>query len=114
MIYTRSIPFRILGVKIPLTLVSLSGPTLLLMGCVALSLAWYDVFMTVLEESPWYGLFFFFLISLAIAFPMVVVGGLAVNSVYRGVVDCFLGAREDFTVEIESSNVLIEAPFEGV
>jgi hypothetical protein len=42
---------------------------------------------------------------------MVVVGALAVHSGYRGVVDCFLEAWEDFTVEVESSNV---PPFEGV
>jgi len=105
--------FRI-GIKIPLNLVVLCITTFSLMFCVAPSLGWYSLFMTLLEESPWYGLLFFLLMSLPVVFSIVVTGAATVYFGYRSVVDCFWRAWKDFTVEVESSNVLVEAPFEGV
>ena len=46
--------------------------------------------------------------------PVMELGVGLVQFVYRGVVDYFLEAWKDFTVEVESSNVLVEPPIERV
>jgi hypothetical protein len=81
---------------------------------VALSLACYSRFMPLLEESPWYELLIYFLISLPAASMIAMVVAQAVKFGYKSVVNYFLDAWKDFTVEVESSNVLVEAPFEAV
>jgi hypothetical protein len=82
---------------------------------VALSLAMYSLFMTLLEEeSPWYGLLLYFLISILLAASILPGAVVLVHLGYEGIVNYFLEAWKDFTVEIEPGGVPIEAAFESV
>jgi len=85
------------------------------MCCVAVSLALYSLFTTLLEEeSPWYGLLLYFLISILVAASIVPGAGALVHVGYEGIVNYFLEAWKDFTVEIEPGGVPIETAFESV
>lgn len=70
--------------------------------------------MDLRKDSPWYGLLFFFLMSVALVPSFAVGAAVAVHFILKGVVHYFLDAWKDFTVEIELGSVPIEAPFEGV
>ena len=105
--------FRI-GVKIPLALVSVYVPTFFFMYLIALSLVFYSSSVSLLEESPWYELLIYFLIFIPAALMSLVIVAQAVRFGYKCIVNYFLDAWNDFTVEVESSNVLLEAPFEAV
>jgi len=70
--------------------------------------------MVLLEESPWYELLVYFLILLPAAFMIMVIVAQAVRFGYKCIVNYFLDTWKDFTVAVESSNVLLEAPSEAV
>lgn len=84
------------------------------MYCVYLSLAWYSLFTNLRQESPWYVVFLYFLISILVVASIVVCAAAAVYFVWECAVLYFLDAWKDFTVEIESRGVPIETPFESV
>jgi len=85
------------------------------MGCVTISLALYSVFISLLEEeTPWYGLLLYFLISILVVASILPGAAVLVHLGYEGIVNYFLEAWKDFTVEIEPGGVPIEAAFESV
>jgi hypothetical protein len=81
---------------------------------VAILLVCYASVTSSLEETPWYEGLIYFLIFLPATFMTVVFVAQAVRFGYKCVVNYFLDAWKDFTVEVESSNVLLEAPSEAV
>ena len=102
------------GVKIPLTCISLSGVIVMLALCLSLSLVLYSVFMNLLNESPWYGLLLFCLISIPFAASIVLCTTAAVHAGYKGPVDCISEAWKDFTIDIEPGGVPYNEPLECV
>ena len=110
---TSYITFHV-GVKIPLNCILLCGIIVMLAYCLCLSFAVYSVFVNLLKESPWYGFFLFFLISIPVVASIVVCAAVAVHAGYKGTVDYFLEAWKDFTVDVEPGGVLDDEPFEGV
>jgi len=75
----------------------------------------YSLFITLLEEEcPWYGLLLYFLISILVVASILSGVAALVYDGYQGVVNYFLEAWKDFTVEIEPGGVPIEAAFESV
>ena len=102
------------GVKIPLNSILLGALLLMLAYCVCLSLTLYSVFMNLLNESPWYGLLLFFLISIPVVASIVVFTAAMVHAGYLGTVDYILEAWKDFTVDVEPGGVPDDAPFEIV
>ena len=98
----------------PLSLVLLYATIVVFMYCVAILLLWYSFFTDLVKDRPWYSLLGFFSISLVTMPPVIELGVGLVQFVYRGVVDYFLEAWKDFTVEVESSNILVEPSIERV
>ena len=82
---------------------------------VAVSLAMYSVLINLLEEkSPWYGLLLYFLISTLVVASLLPGAVVLAHLGYEGIVNYFLEAWKDFTLEIEAGCVPIEAAFESV
>jgi len=70
--------------------------------------------MTLLEEeSPWYGLLLYLLISIPVVASILVGAGALVYVGYEGIVNYFIEAWKDFTVEVEPGGVPIAAAFES-
>lgn len=84
------------------------------MSCVAIFLAWYSLFTNLVKEKLWYWLLGFFSIFILITPPIVEFSVILVQFLYGSIVDYFLEAWKDFTVEVEASNVPVEVPFEWV
>ena len=70
--------------------------------------------MNLLNESPWYGLLLFFLISIPVAASIVVFAAVMVHAGYKGTLDYISEAWKDFTVDIEPGGVPYDEPFEVV
>ena len=78
-------------------------------------LVWCSMGINLLEEgNPWYSVLLSLLLSLgSICFFSACVAYITLEG-YRGVIEYFSEAWKDFIVEVEASNVPVEAPFEGV
>lgn len=68
--------------------------------CVCILQVWYSLVMMLRKESPWYAPSIFLIPVMS-----VVCGTTMIQSGYRGVVQFFLEAWKDFTVEIEPGGV---------
>jgi len=92
------------GVKIPLYLLWLYVNTFVAYFMVLLSLAWYDPFMGLLEEGPWYDWLIYFSASLFVIPGVVVVITTATYSVYIDFIAFLFDAWKDFTIDVEPVN----------
>ena len=102
------------GVKIPLNCILLCGMIVMLAYCLCLSLGLYSMFVNLLNESPWYGLLLFCLLSIPFVASIVVCTIATVHAGYTGTVSCISEAWKDFTVDIEPGGVPDDASFDVV
>ena len=86
---------------------------MMLIYCLCLLFVLYSIFVRLLKEGWWYGLFCFVFISLPVVTAIVVCVVAMLLRGYRGVVNCFLEAWKDFTVDVEPGGVPDNEPFEG-
>jgi len=87
----------------------------MLIYCVFLTPIWYSFLRKLLKEGR---LLYFLILIVYTVIPwvtaFVLIAPAAVHFVYKGIVNYFLEAWKDFTVEIESGGAPIEAAFESV
>lgn len=85
----------------PWNLFKLYTMIIVLIYCVILSLGWYSLFMNLLEEDPWDGLLFYFLIFLFVipGYVVAIVG--VIYFVYKGFKAFIFDTWKDFTVDVE-------------
>jgi len=83
--------------------------------CIAFSLVRCSDFVDSIEGGkPWYLLLVNFLLSLCLVIVLLAFGASMTLQGYRGVVESFVEAWEDLTVEVELSNRPVVALFEQV
>ena len=87
------------------------------MYCISSSLAWYssDVHVNLMEGgNPWYSLLIYSLISIILIPSIAAFGAVITHGGYKRIVNLFFSeAWKDLTVEVESADMIVEAPFEG-
>jgi ABC-type sugar transport system permease subunit len=99
------------GVKLLLSCVLLYLLTVMLICCVFLTPIWYSFLGNLLKEGR---LLYFLVVFIPLVTSFVVIAPAAVHFGYKSIVNYFLEAWKDLTLDIEPGGVPIEAAFESV
>jgi len=102
------------GVKIPLNIILLFGVIVVLVYLFSILFVLYLFSVLMLKDSFWSGLFLFFFISLPMVAATLVCTVATLVGGYTGVVNYFLDAWNDFTVDVEPGGVPDDEPLQGV